>query len=124
MQVLQIKFPNGERFNIPAGIVAKSRTEHYAESDGFERDSDEWNEEMEQSMEESELRDWLFNNMDWKDVKDHAVKAAPADDAPTYESMWGDADAELLSEEEYKGRPESDPCSICGALWRQCVCCG
>lgn len=71
---LEIKFSNGDVFHVLASVIALDRTMYYAGVDGFEVDSNEWTEEFEQSMGNYELKDWMQNNMNWSDIKDHAVK--------------------------------------------------
>jgi hypothetical protein len=85
---IEITFPNGEVYMVPAEVVAKSRTEYYAGKDGFKNDSAEWFEEFEQSMKPMEILDWMGNNMDWVDIKDHAIKKEKEAVEPDYDKMW------------------------------------
>lgn len=89
-----VTFPNGEVFMIPAEVVAKNRTEYYAEKDGFKSESSEWLEEFEQSMDTYELLDWMQNNMDWVDVKEHATKNESNE--PDYDKMWFESSVSVL----------------------------
>lgn len=71
--IVVIKFTNGDVFHIDAAIVANDRTEYYMQVDGItDRNSKEWAEEMQQSMKESELYDWIQNNMNWSDIEPYA----------------------------------------------------
>jgi hypothetical protein len=72
---IKIRFSNGEVYEIPADFIASERTNYYAtEVDGFTKDSAEWFEEYEFSLNNNyELEDWLTNNMNWSDIKDQAV---------------------------------------------------
>jgi hypothetical protein len=92
-KVIEITFPNGDVYTIPAELIAQKRTEYYAENDGFEKDSIDWIKEFDISMAPSELYDWLQNDMDWADVKDHATKMESSE--PDYNSMWFDAEFEV-----------------------------
>ena len=70
---MRIKFKNGEKYDIPADIIATHRVTYYSNIDGYEKDSPEWKKEYEYSLEEYELVDWVKNNMYWSDLADHAV---------------------------------------------------
>lgn len=78
MKNLNIKFPNGEVFQIPTEVIAEQRTQYYAGVDGFEKGSKEWEDEFNHSMRPDEILDWVQNNMDWIDVKEHATKVPPS----------------------------------------------
>ena len=73
---IQIKFGNGERYIVPASVIAKSRADYYAINvDGYEENSSEWKSEYDYSLgDDGELMDWIQNNMDWVDLKEHAIK--------------------------------------------------
>lgn len=75
-------------YKVPARVVAESRAEHYKE-DGYE-------EEYKYTMESDfELSDWFNNNMDWDDVKKHAVLvSAPEQDEP----VVGQDETEIVNE--------------------------
>lgn len=73
-----MKFKNGETWRFPALIVARSRALYYAEADTGETRGTEhdrvYREEFDYTMsDDSELHDWLHNNMNWSDVEDYAV---------------------------------------------------
>lgn len=87
MSKIKITFPNGDMFELAAEIIATARTEYYAKVDGFEKNSQEWKDEFEHSMTPYELKDWLEGNMDWVDIKDHAVKIETTE-APNYDKLW------------------------------------
>lgn len=87
MTKIRITFPNGDIFEIPAELIATARTEYYAGVDGFKKDSPEWKEEFEHSMTPYELEDWLEGNMDWVDIKDHAIKIEITE-KPNYDKLW------------------------------------
>jgi len=80
-----IKFPNGDQFKIPANIIAVPRAVYYANHDEGEQSgecSDAWtkvyDEERELALKDDyTLTDWLWNNMDWVDVKDDAIPVFP-----------------------------------------------
>lgn len=92
-----VDFENGDRFHVDADIIARSRANYYGtEVDGHKKGSPGWTEEYEYSLgDDSELIDWCSNNMNWKDLKDHAVKVDQDEVEPDYEDMWGSADREI-----------------------------
>lgn len=61
-------------YQVPAKYIAESRTKHYQQVDGYEKDSKEWNEEFEYSLEPYELQDWYYNNMDFEDIEKYTIK--------------------------------------------------
>lgn len=98
MKFIKIKFSNGDRFSIPAGVVANSRAKYYADHDEGKLTDDnikEWNEafykEIEYTLSDDyELTDWLWNNMDWVDVKDRAEKLQDKETEYDYEDHWNE----------------------------------
>jgi len=69
MLYLKIKFSNGECYKVPAKDIALQRALYYACTiDGYKENSKEFWEEFDFSMNRSELKDWISNNMDWEDI--------------------------------------------------------
>lgn len=91
---IRLEFLNGDVFLLPVEVIAKMRTAYYADLDGFVEGSQEWKEEMEQSMNGYEVTDWLSNNVDWSDIKDFAVKQ-PTDEFD-YDKGWSSVDVEIV----------------------------
>jgi len=111
MKYVMIKFSNGDRFKIPAGIIANSRAKYYADSDEgklTEDNKDAWNEvyydETKLTLEDDyNITDWLWNNMDWKDVKANAIKMQDEETKYDYEEHWSeisenDSNVEIVDE--------------------------
>lgn len=78
-KVISVKFPNGEIWHIPAGVVAANRAAYYSELDFARGDVDDrdaaYNDELEYALsDDAELLDYFRNNMDWNEVQAHAVK--------------------------------------------------
>lgn len=71
---ITIKFSNGEKYRIPAKVVAEDRADYYATK--FEGEEGEYEDIFEDEMwvldSEYELIDWMTGNMDWEDVKEYA----------------------------------------------------
>lgn len=83
MKYIHITFANGETWKVPAQVIAEDRAKYYADLDaqrGNVSDRDEaYREELEFTLgDDYELMDWMSNNMDWKDIKPHAVKVREA----------------------------------------------
>lgn len=88
---LIIDTPKGQ-FELPLSVVAEHRTEYFSKHDNFEKDSNEWNEEIDFVMNDIyEGIDWLLNNMDWDDVKDKATKINDTVNV-TDEDFWTSSD--------------------------------
>ena len=94
MKKIEITFINGDKFEIVAETIAEMRTNYYAEKDGFKVGSAEWKEELEHSMNDYELKDWIQNNLDWKDISRYAMKV----DEPKvdYEKLWKDIGINII----------------------------
>jgi arginine deiminase len=70
-----IKFHKGVTYEVPAFIIAEDRANYYANIDGYERDSQEYLDEINFALNgEYELFDWIQNNMNWDDLKLYAVR--------------------------------------------------
>jgi hypothetical protein len=84
---LIIKFHKGVTYEVPAFVIAESRANYYAEVDGYERDSQEYLDEINHALEdEFEIFDWVQNNMNWSDLKPYAERVE--DDPFDAEEEW------------------------------------
>ncbi len=75
MKVIVINTTKGQ-FHLPLQKVAENRADYYAcEVDGHEKNSTEWQEEVDWVMKDDfEAIDWLMNNTNWDDWEDSATK--------------------------------------------------
>lgn len=74
MKAIKCNTPKG-RYLIPLKAVAENRADYYVEVDGYEKDSQEYQEEVDYVMNDSyEGINWLLNNSDWKDWEEIAFK--------------------------------------------------
>lgn len=91
MKVIVINTPNGQ-YSLPLLKVAEDRAEYYADNDGFEVDSMEWDDEIDFIMEDDfEGIDWLINNTNFEDWEPVLTKIS--DEIKTYdEDFWFDSD--------------------------------
>lgn len=64
---IEVEFSNGERWFIPAQVIADDRDKHYADEEedtiGFILDG---------GLKPYDLYDWAANNQNWSDVQQHA----------------------------------------------------
>lgn len=95
MKYLGVNFSNGEYYLIPCEFIARKRTEYYAELDKFVEDSEEWKSEFKNSMQSYEIVDWAFNNMNWEDVKEIAIKKE-RENVCNKEKEWINVDHEIV----------------------------
>jgi hypothetical protein len=87
--VIRAEFGNGEEWEFPAQAVADSRDASYAHEE-----EDTIGSIREGGLDNSDLIDWLKNNMNWGDVAPYArkVEEPPALDL---EEGWCDAECEV-----------------------------
>lgn len=80
MKYIEMKTNKG-KYRIPLKIVAVNRAEYYAGNDGFDKDSQEWQDEIDFVMDSPwEGIDWLMNNMDLEDIKPFMEKIEDEED--------------------------------------------
>lgn len=103
MKYLQVTFSDGASYAIPADVIAKSRAEYYAKLDADRGDGtypDNYIREYDYSMKDDyELKDWAWQNMDWKDLKPYARKLKTSSNA-NYHKEWSSAVFEFKNFEE------------------------
>lgn len=111
MKFVVVLFSNGEKFKIPFTTVAHDRATYYANHDvGMEtgEHTDKWTETYKEERaytlgDESEILDWLWNNMNWADVQQDAERVVTTDDQYVYEEHWSeisenDSNVEIVDE--------------------------
>jgi len=84
MKYLVVEMSDKTRWAIPAILIAKHRAEHY-------RDESEtaYAEEVEYAMSAGyEITDWAANNMDWEDVRRHAIRLKTSPSEVNYHRDW------------------------------------
>jgi len=98
MKYVKVLFSNGDKFRIPFTTIAHDRAMYYASRDhpnGGTKDNPEWTETYNNERaytlgDESEILDWLWNNMNWEDVQETAEKVADVDDQYVYAEHWNE----------------------------------
>ena len=95
-KVMHITFRNGESFDLPCQVIAESRARYYAVKDP----DTTYEAELAYTLSsDSELRDWVFNNMNVKDFAGHLVRTSqpqPMD----FNEGWNDSDFTTTDIEE------------------------
>jgi hypothetical protein len=81
---IRVRFPDGD-WGIPAEVVAKDFAKFYADTDNDTSYEAELAFALSEDGERA-LLDWAAGNMNWEDVKAHAVHVRPL--AIDYENEW------------------------------------
>ena len=88
--MIAVNFSDGTTWEFPASIVAEGRARYY---EG--REPGCYQEEFDYTMSNDyELLDWASNNMDWKDVMEHAT-LVDTDKWVDYSNEWVNANREV-----------------------------
>jgi hypothetical protein len=95
IKVVELKFEDGEKWQIPLSHIAKHRTDYY-KNRAIERGKTDFNYEEEYNFvmnDDYEGEDWLKNNMDYDDFK-KAVKIIE----PELKSQkdWANAESNII----------------------------
>lgn len=84
---LRVTMPDGSKWDVPIGIIARSYVGHYGEADAtLDEMIDRYNEE---------LVDWAENNMGWSDVAGEARQVGAAETVD-YQDGWMNGDKEIV----------------------------
>ncbi len=91
-----ITFSNNETWKVPIDVIAENRADYYAcKVDGYEQGSDGWDEEVQAGLNDcKELEDWMSNNMDWENIKAHAILEI-SEEEYNYDSGFFNADIDI-----------------------------
>ena len=87
-------------WRVPVQVIADSMTDCYVEECGEDREKAKAETEQLFTENEYEIEDWAANNMDWDEVKAHAVqvKAGEGD----YQEGWINGNKCVTDDEEQK----------------------
>lgn len=96
-KMLRITMSDGSVWHAEALPIAEDRANYYAHKvDGEEIGGERWKDEVAYAMEdETELREWSLNNMNWDDLQ--AVMVKPPE-PPDPHKMWMDAEFDLVED--------------------------
>jgi len=102
MKIIELKFEDGEIWQIPLEFVAKHRAKYY---ESKKEDDFNLQEEIDFVMNDDyEGHDWLQNNMDFEDFNE-VVKIIPNDEPQTKD--WINAEVEIKELAENKTQGDS-----------------
>lgn len=89
----EIEMPDGSRWHVPVQLIADSRDEHYA---------DEYEDTVlfirEKRLDRGGISDWAANNMNWDDVKDHAIQLPNRKVDVDYQDCWANGRKKIVGE--------------------------
>lgn len=97
---LLVEMPDLSVWRVPVQVIADSMTDCYVEQCGEDREKAKAETEQLFTENEYEIEDWAANNMDWDEVKAHAVqvKAGEVD----YQEGWINGNKCVTDDEEQK----------------------
>jgi hypothetical protein len=94
---LTVKFHKGLVYEIPALIIAENRANYYAELDGYEKESQEWFDEVNRALEdEYEIFSWMQNSMEWKDLQPYALLVSNIENDINLDQEWNDGEHSIF----------------------------
>lgn len=100
---LRVTMNDGSRWDIPAEVIAKDRSEYYAKRDADNGEGEYnllYDEEMDYILSnDDELKDWASNNMNWSEVKEHAKKVEEPSDID-WEDGWCNGNKKVVEKDE------------------------
>lgn len=97
-----VTMPNGERWGVPAEIIAINKADYYAKIDP----NTTWQVEYDVMLywfdrKNYEFVDWAKDNMDWDDVKDYAfLLPSPGTKDVNWQEGWVNGDYEFVTSKE------------------------
>lgn len=100
MKYYATKMENGNVYGVPAEIIAKNYADYYQEENG-----EDYQENYDAMMEwfdtgDYAFADWAKDNMNWEDVKEHAVLLEFEIKEPDYQEGWINGDYEYRNTED------------------------
>lgn len=89
---LVIQFSDGNKYSIPASVIAEHRAYYFAEKElNMQNYYKIFVEEFVYTLNNHDkVEDWAFNNMDWCDIKKHA-KFIETNQNADYEKEWSNS---------------------------------
>lgn len=85
--IYAVTMDNGDTYGVPAELIADNFAKYYA------RVGEDYQENYDAMMywlktDDYEFADWAKNNMDWEDVKDHAVLLKSEEVTVDFQEGW------------------------------------
>lgn len=95
-----VTMPNGDIYDIPAHVIADNYANYYAtKGEDYQENYDAmlyWFD-----TNDYEFADWAKNNMDWDDVKEHAILLESQTKSCDFQDGWVNGDYEYKFVEEH-----------------------
>lgn len=99
VRIYAVTMANGDVYGVPAEVVADNYAQHCADTgEDYQENYDDMIRWFD--ADDYEFADWAKNNMDWDDVKEHAMlleKGCPKID---FQDGWVNGDYKYVSREE------------------------
>ena len=97
---LLVEMPDFSVWRVPVQVIADAMTDCYVEQCGADREEAKAEIERLFTEDEYEIEDWAANNMDWDEVRAHAVqvKAGEVD----YQEGWINGNKCVTDDKEQK----------------------
>ncbi len=89
-QHIKISFNDGSVWVVPVKVIVNNRATWYFKNNKFDTFEDAIKESIEYFEDRDDLIDWIYGNMDWKDLSTYAVR---------YKSPFYNYDTEFGSSE-------------------------
>lgn len=99
-KIYAITMSNGDVYGVPASVIADNYAKHYqSHGEDYQENYDAMMDWFDK--EDYEFADWAKNNMDWDDVKQHAILLEHRQDPFDFQECW------INGEYEYKQMDET-----------------
>jgi hypothetical protein len=90
---LRVTMPNGQKYDIPAKVIANNRATYYADKEGKGKYQEEYDFTLNDKF---ELQDWAANNMNWEDVEDLAELVKENKQKVDFQEGWINGEKEII----------------------------
>ena len=97
---LLVEMPDFTVWRVPVQVIADSMTDYYVEQCGEDREKAKAETELLFTENEDEIKYWASENMDWDEVKSHAVRVS--DGYADYRDGWINGITCVTDDEEQK----------------------
>ena len=97
---LLVEMPDLSVCRVPTQIIADAQTDYYVEQCGEDREKAKAETELLFTENEDEIEYWASENMDWDEVKSHAVRVS--DGNVDYRDGWINGIKCVTNDEEQK----------------------
>ena len=97
---LLVEMPDLSVWRVPVQVIADSMTDYYVERNGEDREMAKAETEQLFTENEDEIEYWASENMNWEEVKSHAVRVGDGD--ADYRDGWLNGIKCVTDDEEQK----------------------